>query len=182
MKNIFIINGHQAYPNSPGDLNRTIFDEMVKKLATKYHVQTTIVDEGYLLDEEREKFQWADYIIYQTPIFWFSIPGKFKTYFDQVYKSGIFFKGDKGYGQGGLFIDKRYMFSTTWNAPEDQFSTHAGFFQGKNVDEALFHLHRTQAFLGMKPFKTFSVHNVVKKPEVDKYLVDLDKHLEEIFF
>lgn len=181
MKNILIINGHQTYPHSQGELNETIFNRIVEKLSSKYQIKTTRVDDGYLVEEEQDKFQWADCIIYQTPIYWFSVPGKLKTYFDQVYKSGIFFKKGEQYGQGGLFKDKRYMFSTTWSAPEDQFATHAGFFEGKNVDEALFHLHRTQAYLGMRPFKSFAIHNVVKNPELPTYLSKLDDHLEEFF-
>lgn len=182
MKNILIINGHEAYPHSQGRLNDTLFQHMIKKLSKKYEIQTTHVDEGYLVEEEHRKFLWADCVIYQTPIYWFSVPGKFKTYFDRVYKAGVFFERGTAYGQGGLLNGKHYMFSTTWGAPADQFSTHAGFFQGRDLDDALFPLHRMQAYVGMRQLKTFSVHSVKKDPDVDSFLIKLDQHLDENFF
>ncbi|MGX1724816.1 NAD(P)H-dependent oxidoreductase, partial [Bacillus haynesii] len=77
--------------------------------------------------------------------------------------------------------DKKYMFSTTWNAPKDVFSKAGTFFEGKSLDEALFHLHKMQEFVGMKPLKTFSAHDVISNPQVDQYLADLDAHLKEVF-
>ncbi|WP_067839565.1 NAD(P)H-dependent oxidoreductase [Amphibacillus sediminis] len=181
MERIFIINGHQYYPHSQGLLNKTITEHMVKRLSAKYQVKVTYVDQGYLVTEEQDKFIWADCVIYQTPIFWFSIPGKFKQYFDQVLKSGVFYKRQDRYGQGGLLTDKFYMLSTTWSAPEDQFATHGGFFEGRSLDEALFHLHRMQAYIGMRRLKTFALYNVVREPDIKKGLVLLDQHLEEVF-
>lgn len=180
MKRILIINGHQKYPHSKGDLNQTIFQAIIKKLQKNYQVETTIVDQGYDVTEEQEKFKWADMVIYQTPIYWFSVPGKFKSYFDQIYKREIFFTGGKGYGRGGLLTDKKYMFSTTWGAPEEAFSNKEAFFEGKTVDDVLLPLHKTQEFIGMKQLKTFSVHKV-KTPNIENYLEKLDKHLLEVF-
>lgn len=39
MKNILIINGHEAYPHARGQLNHTIFTAMVDKLGEKYEVK-----------------------------------------------------------------------------------------------------------------------------------------------
>ncbi|WP_017471246.1 NAD(P)H-dependent oxidoreductase [Amphibacillus jilinensis] len=183
MKRILIINGHQFYPNSKGRLNRTLTEHMKSFLEStlSHEVKLTIIDDGYLIEEEQEKFKWADCVIYQTPIYWFSIPGKLKTYFDQVLKSGVFFESHQHYGQGGLMVNKHYMLSTTWNAPADQFLTHGGFFEGKSVDEALFHLHRLHAFIGMKSLKSFALFNVIKQPNVDQSLNLLTLHLDEVF-
>ncbi|WP_044339398.1 NAD(P)H-dependent oxidoreductase [Rossellomorea aquimaris] len=182
MKNILLINGHEYYPFSPGRLNKTIFDEMVSQISKKYEVKTTVVQDGYDIKEEQEKFKWADTIVYQTPIYWFSLPGMFKKYIDEVYEYGVFFGGsEEGYGKGGLMTGKKYMFSTTWNAPEGEYNHPEGFFKGQDLEGALEHLHRTQSFVGMEPLKSFGAQDVVANPDIDKYLTELRQHLKEVF-
>ncbi len=60
---------------------------MVTVLGENHHVKTTTIQDGYNIKEEQDKFLWADVVIYQTPIYWFSVPGLFKTYMDEVYES-----------------------------------------------------------------------------------------------
>lgn len=181
MKNILIINGHEKYPFAQGLLNRTLVEKMVELLKDNYNLKLTTVDEGYIIEEEIEKFKWADIIIFQHPIFWFGLPGKFKTYIDQVYQYGIFFAGGEKYGGGGLLTSKKYMLSTTWNAPESVFNDKTQFLDGKSLDEALYNIHKIHQFCGMTPMKSFSCHNVILAPNIEKYLSDLAKHLKENF-
>lgn len=180
MKNILIINGHEKYGSAEGKLNQTLADHMVSLLSEKSNVKTTIIQNGYGIEEEQQKFLWADIVIYQTPIYWFSIPGLFKTYMDEVYAYGLFFKGSDQYGRGGLLTGKQYMFSTTWNAPERAFNDPEQFFKGKNVEEAISHLHQVQEFLGMKPLKSFTCYDVIKNPNMDTFLSELEEHLKEV--
>ncbi|AHV97629.1 NAD(P)H-dependent oxidoreductase [Paenibacillus sabinae] len=180
MKNILIINGHEQYGGAEGKLNQTLVDRMVSILSEKNNVQTTIIQNGYNNEEEHRKFLWADVVIYQTPIYWFSIPGLFKTYMDEVYEYGIFFKGGDRYGEGGLLTGKKYMFSTTWNAPEQAFGDPQQFFKGEKLDEAIEHLHRVQEFLGMEALKSFACYDVIKNPKLDQYLSELEAHLHEV--
>ncbi|MDT3424816.1 modulator of drug activity B [Paenibacillus forsythiae] len=179
MKNILIINGHQKYGSAEGKLNRTLADRMVSLLSEKNNVQTTTLQSGYSIKEEQQKFLWADVVIYQTPIYWFSVPGLLKTYMDEVYEYGLFFKGADQYGRGGLLTGKKYMFSTTWNAPEQAFNDPAEFFKGESLEGAIAHLHRVQEFLGMEPLKSFACYDVIKNPKLDKFISELDSHLEE---
>jgi modulator of drug activity B len=182
MKNILVINGHEYYPFAKGQLDKTLFDVMVNDLSVKYNVKTTIVQDGYEIKEEHEKFKWADVIIYQTPLYWFSLPGAFKTYIDQVYEYGVFFGGEeKVYGEGGLMTGKKYMFSTTWNAPEYALNDPDMFFKGKDIEGAIEHLHNMQRYVGMEPLKTFSAHDVIQNPNVEKYISELKTHLKETF-
>ncbi|MDX8336807.1 MULTISPECIES: NAD(P)H-dependent oxidoreductase [Cetobacterium] len=183
MKNILIINGHEKYPFAEGRLNKTLMDKMVELLKEKYNLKTTVVQNGYEVQEEIDKFKWADIVIFQHPIFWFGLPGKFKTYIDQVYQYGVFFAGGEKYGSGGLFTSKKYMLSTTWNAPETAFNNKDKdeFLEGKSLDEALFNIHKIHQFCGMTPIKSFSCHNVVVAPEIDKYLKELENHIKENF-
>ncbi|MCM3734409.1 NAD(P)H-dependent oxidoreductase [Bacillus cytotoxicus] len=180
MKNILIINGHQTYRSAGGILNKTLTDNMVNVFSTNHNVKTTVVQNGYSIEEEQSKFLWADIVIFQTPIYWFNVPGLLKTYMDEVYAYGLFFKGSEQYGRGGLLTDKHYMFSTTWNAPEQAFNNPAQFFGGKSLEEALAHLHQTQEFIGMKPLKSFACYDVIKNPDINRFIFELHTHLEEV--
>ncbi|UOY91759.1 NAD(P)H-dependent oxidoreductase [Ectobacillus sp. JY-23] len=181
MKNILIINGHEYYEFAPGKLNKTIFDAIVATLKGTYEIQTTVVQNGYDIEEEHKKFTWADVVIYQTPIYWFSVPGLLKTYIDRVYSYGVFFAGSDVYGKGGLMQGKKVMFSTTWNAPEHVFENVNEFMEGKSLEESLLSLHKAHEFVGMESLKTFSCHDVVANPDIDKYMSDLHKHLQDVF-
>lgn len=180
MNNILIINGHQKYDSAEGNLNHTLMDRMISLLSEQNNIKTTIIQNGYKIEEEQQKFLWADLVIYQTPIFWFSVPGLLKTYMDEVYAHGLFFKGADQYGRGGLLTEKKYMFSTTWNAPEKAFNDSTQFFEGNSLEDALSHLHRVQKFLGMKPLKSFACYDVVKHPKIEKFVSELDAHLKEV--
>ncbi|GGD09257.1 flavodoxin [Pontibacillus chungwhensis BH030062] len=181
MNNILVINGHEPYPIAEGRLNKTLFDEIVTKLSTKYDVKTTVVSEGYDVKEEQEKFKWADTIVVQTPMYWFSLPGGTKTYMDSVYEPGVFFGGGEKYGESGLMTGRKYMFSTTWNAPKDAFSNHDEFFKGQDLEEAIDHLHNMQKYVGMEPLKSFGAFDVIKNPDIDTYMTELRQHLAEVF-
>ena len=178
MANILIINGHQKTPFATGRLNRTLATEMKKYLTEKGHlVKTTTVQKGYDAGQEQKKFLWADTIIFQYPVYWFGAPAILKQYIQDVYTYGIFYQtADKPYGQGGLLTGKTYMLSTTWNAPKEAFGTKL-----PTLDAALVAMHQAQSFVGLKPLPSFSCHNVVKNPQIEKYLLDLDKHLKKLF-
>jgi modulator of drug activity B len=182
MKNILVINGHEYYEFAKGQLNKTLFDQMVTTLSDKYEVKTTVVQEGYNIEEEHEKFKWADAIIYQTPMYWFSLPALFKKYIDEVYAYGVFFGGpEEKYGEGGLMKGKKYMFSTTWNAPEYALNDSDMMFKGEGIERALEHLHNMQKYTGMEPLKSFGAHDVIKNPDIEKYTSELARHLDEVF-
>ena len=178
MANILIINGHQKTPFATGRLNRTLAQEMKKYLTEKGHkVKTTTVEKGYDVVQEQKKFMWADTIIFQYPVYWFGAPAILKQYIQDVYAYGIFYQTSQdGYGQGGLLKGKTYMLSTTWNAPKEAF----GKFL-PTIDEALVAMHQAQSFVGMKALPSFSCHDVIKNPQIEKYLVDLDNHLKKVF-
>lgn len=183
MKNILVINGHEYYEHSKGQLNKTLFDAIVKQLSSNYNIMTTTLQDGFEKGEEQAKVKWANYIIYQTPIYNYSVPALFKEYIDQTHEYGVYFRGNTGeYGIGGGFLtDKRYMFSTTWNAPEKAFNDRSKFFEGRNVEDVLFHLHLSHKFAGMTGLKTFSCFDVKKNPDINVYLTSLQNHLSQYF-
>jgi len=191
-KNVFIINGHQYWEISKGKLNASLVEFAKDQLEQKgFTVKVTHIDNAYDIEQEIDKFVWADFIIFQTPIYWFSIPWGFKKYIDEVYMAGRgkIFNDDgrtrsdpgKKYGTGGLLQGKRYMLSTTWNAPLEAFEDKDQIFEGKDVDEVFFYFHKAQQFVGMKSVPAFSFYDVLKTPILEMDFKRYEKHLEQVF-
>ncbi len=174
---IFVLNGHKYYPFAQGKLNQTLFDKIVEVLGSGNEIKTTIVEQGYNVEDEIQKFLWADIIIFQTPINWFALPGTFKTYIDEIYRYGVFYGATDSYGKGGLLKGKKYMFSLTWNTPREEFGKTNGFFDGKKMDDVIVALHKTQEFCGLEKIPTFSVHDVVKNPDIPLFIKQLEEHI-----
>lgn len=181
MNNILVINAHQKYPLSEGRLNQTFFENIVEFLAKGYDVKTTVLSEGYLVQEEQEKYKWADAVVIQSPVFWYSFPSVFKAYIEKVYAHNVFYSGSEHYGKGGLLGNKKYMLSLTMGTPLDAFKHSGGFFDGKDIDEVYFHLHKIHQYCAMKPLKTFAACGVVNDPNVLDNLERLSKHIKSIF-
>ena len=194
MKKIFIINAHEAYPFSPGKLNRSFVEKAVIHLENRgYEIRQTDMNGDYDVNEEIEKHIWADAIILQTPVNWMGMPWSFKKYMDMVYSAGMdgrLCAGDgrsredagKQYGSGGTLTGRKYMLSLTFNAPADAFDDPDQFlFEGKSVDDLLFPAHMNFRFFGMTPLKTFASHDVMKNPDIAGDFIRFDAHLEELF-
>lgn len=177
--NFFIINGHKYYSYAQGRLNKALFDEIIRILKDNGDdVRTTVVESGYVVEEEIEKYKWADFIIFQTPMNWFSVPWIFKKYFDDVYAHGVFYTGSKEYGSGGLLVGKKYMFSITCNTVEAAFDNPKAFFDGKSPEDLIVALHKTQQFCGMEPVKSYFCFDVVHNPDMEKYQKSLNNHIQ----
>ncbi len=191
-KNILLVNGHQHWEMSKGELNKSLIELAEKVLTQKgYSVKTTHVEDAYDPTKEVEKLMWADFIIFQTPVYWFSIPWGFKKYIDEVYMAGygIMFDDDgrtrsepeKNYGTGGLMKGKKYMLSTTWNAPRGAFNDEAEIFEGKDVDDVFFYFHKAQEFVGMEHLPAFACYDVLKNPDIEADFKRYEEHLNKLF-
>lgn len=176
---VLLINGAQSQGVAKGQLNKTLFDQAIELLSPHFKILSTQVSEGYDIHQEQEKFAQADVVIFQYPVFWFSLPSDFKRYLDEVYEMGVFFGGSERYGEGGLMQGRRYMLSTTWNAPRIAFSKPDEFFEGQNTDEVLVGMHKAQQYVGMKPLPSFTAHDVVGKPEPDYIQQQWRQHLTQ---
>jgi NADPH dehydrogenase (quinone) len=194
MSKVLLINAHKRYPGfSEGKLNQTLIESAGRQLiAAGHEVRTTIIDNGYDVAEELEKYSWADALFVQTPVNWMSVPWPFKKYIDEVYTAGIgeVLCRDDGrtrsdlsrkYGSGGLMSGKRYMISATWNAPLEAFEEPDQFFEGRGVDGIFLWLHKTYQFFGMEPLPTFSCYDVLKDPDVTDVKAQFADHLKDAF-
>jgi len=192
MSNILIINAKKSFEHSKGALNQALSDSSESFLrAAGHQVQVTVVDDGYDISQEVEKYLWADVVIYQMPGWWMGAPWTLKKYIDEVFTlgHGKLYASDgrsrsdasKKYGSGGLIHDKKYMLSLTWNAPTEAFSDPEQFFEGVGVDGVYLPFHKANQFLGMRALPTFICHDVIKDPHFDEYIASLHQHLHQVF-
>ena len=192
MKNILLLNGAKAFGASEGRLSATLQDVAFSVLSSLgYQVQQTHIDQGYVLEDEIKKFLDSDVMIYQMPGWWMGEPWIVKKYIDEVFMGlyGKLFSGDgrsrddesKKYGSGGGDHGKKYLFSTTWNAPLESFTQKDQFFEGLGIDGVLFHLHKAHQFMGLQSLESFTCYDVIKNPQVEQYKKDYETHLRRIF-
>jgi modulator of drug activity B len=121
------------------------------------------------------------------------VPGAFKTYIDKVfgigYATGSMTIGDgrtrsdlsKKYGTGGILTEKKYMVSTTWNAPKSVFEDNDEFMDGLNLDESTATLHKTFQFCGMKKLPSFAIYDIFKDAHIKEDIETFKKHINDNF-
>ncbi|CAM3847663.1 NAD(P)H-dependent oxidoreductase [Arcobacter cloacae] len=183
MKKVLILNGHQYYDVvAKGELTQHYIDTANDFfLKNGFEVKHTHIEKGYDVEEECQKFEWADYVLFQYPVYWMGVPWITKKYFDETFTQGRHYTSDgrsrsdesKTYGTGGLLKGKKYMLSLTYNCPTSEFDNPKGFFDGLSLDEAHIATHKTFQFCGLEPLKTYSVHDIFKGD------LDLKKELEK---
>jgi len=195
MKNVLIINGHQRYAEiAEGKLTQLFIDAASDFFSKNgLNVKHSIVDSTYNVKDELDKFAWADYILFQYPVYWMGVPWMTKKYIDEIFSGGIqrvTYMNDgrskkdssKKYGSGGLMGDKKYMLSLTYNCPTSEFSNKDGFFDGLSLDEANVATHKTFQFCGAKPLETYSIHDIYKGDlDIDSELEKFEKTLKNNF-
>lgn len=193
MKNIFIINGHQKYSFSQGKLNETLAakaEEFFK--AKEFNVKKVTMEDDYDVNEEIEKFKWADVIFFQTPLNWMGVSWSFKKYIDEIFSMGMMgemSEGDgrsrenpkKNYGLGGKLTGK-YMISVTANAPKEAFNNpQETFFAGMSEDDLLMPTHLNFKWFGLEKMPTFMAYDVMKNPEIENDFKRFEEHLNRNF-
>ncbi|WP_067706230.1 NAD(P)H-dependent oxidoreductase [Erwinia sp. ErVv1] len=192
MSKILIVDAGKAFAHSKGELNHTLTDYATAFLRDAGHeVSVTVVDEGYVLADEVQKYVQNDVVIYQMPGWWMGEPWILKKYIDEVFTEGhgALYASDgrtradaaKKYGSGGLLQGKKYMLSLTWNAPLDAFTDPQQFFEGVGVDGVYLHFHKANQFLGMEGLPTFICNDVIKQPMIAEDLARYRAHLGGIF-
>ena len=175
MKNILIINGHQRYDQiAEGKLTKLFIDAASDFLTEKgLNVKHSVIESAYDISDELEKLAWADYILFQYPVYWMGVPWITKKYIDEVFSAGVntvTYVSDgrsrddasKRYGSGGLMQGKKYMLSLTYNCPDSEFDNKDSFFDGLSLDEANVATHKLFQFCGAEPLETYAIHDIFK--------------------
>jgi len=197
MKNVLIINAGQVFAHSKGLFNESLTQWTSETLTSLgYNIQTVYIGDEFEANAEAEKFNWADVIIYHTPIWWFQVPNRLKYYIDEVFtaghNNGIYSSDgrsrsnpDINYGTGGLMQGKKYMVTTTWNAPAAAFTLPGEFFDQKSVDEGvLFGFHKMNQFASLTRINGFHFHDLEKNgtaERIENYRINYIQHLKDQF-
>ncbi|WP_419698838.1 NAD(P)H-dependent oxidoreductase [Mucilaginibacter sp. NFX135] len=69
------------------------------------------------IEDEQQKVEWCDLMIWQFPLWWFSVPAILKGWVDRVFAMGRFYKNGRIY-EKGIFRGKRALLSLTRGGPE----------------------------------------------------------------
>lgn len=175
MKNVLLLTLHQKYEGiANGNVTKALTDAAKGFFEQNgFETKETVVENGYDVAEELEKFKWADLFFVQSPVYWMGLPWLGKKYIDEVFSGGggtVTYANDgrtrsdpsKTYGSGGLMGGKRYMLSFTYNCPKSEFDNPDGFFDGLSLDEANVALHKTFQFCGATPMPSFAVYDIYK--------------------
>lgn len=198
MKKIFSINGGQKFGHSGGKFNQTLMelDQGFFTSENGFEVKTTNINDPYNLKEEVGKYVWADVIIYHFPVWWFGMPNGLKKYIDEVFtaghRKGMYYSDGRksenpeiNYGTGGSLQGRKYMGTTTWNAPETAFTLANEFFDQTTVDDGvLFGFHKMNAFISLQRIDGMHFHEMEKNVTDDKisaYKNRYIEHLQDIF-
>ncbi len=109
---------------------------------------------------EQEKVMWADVIIFQFPLWWFSMPAILKGWFDRVFTYGFAFSAGQRYSAGPL-KGKRAMLALTAGGSPQMYSERG--FHGQ-IEDLLFSInHGILYYAGcdvLPPFLALGLNHV----------------------
>jgi len=194
MPNVLIINGHQHYDEVAEGRLTKVFINAANSFFTEngFNVKNSVVESDYDVEDELQKFVWADYILFQYPVYWMGVPWMTKKYIDEVFSAGHnrgLYLSDgrsredtsKRYGSGGQMQGTQYMLSLTYNCPASEFDNKEGFFDGLSLDQAHVATHKTFEFCGAEGLQTYAIHDIFKgdldiETEVKKFTTILQKN------
>lgn len=118
------------------------------------HSQHTLAAD---IHEELDKLLKADLVIFNFPIYWFSMPAIMKGWIDRVLISGVCYGGKRFYDRGGL-VGKKAMLTFTVGGQRHMLVN--GGVHGE-LDDMLHPILRgTLAYTGMTVLPTFVAHHV----------------------
>lgn len=111
------------------------------------------------LREEMDKLVWADLVIFQFPLWWFSLPAILKGWVDRVFAMGFSYGAGQRYATG-VFRGKRGMLAMTTGGPP------ASYVEGGShgeIGQLLMHIqHGMFAFVGMDVVPPFIAYGAAR--------------------
>jgi len=154
--NVLTQNGHQVRVSDlyamdfnpvagPRDVQRRVDTKRFDLLSERAEAfrQGTLADD---IVAEQEKVLWADFLIFQFPMWWWSVPAILKGWFDRVLMSGFAYSDSEWYDTGKL-KGKRAILSITTGAGRRRFAPQGLY---GDMDERLYSLqHGTLRYTGL---------------------------------
>ena len=121
-------------------------------------------DFGIDVAEEQAALRGADVIVLQHPIYWYSVPGLLKHWFDKVLARGF------AYGAGGReLVGKRCLWVATTGGEPEAYAP--GAEHGRPFGEYMPVIEQTAVFCGMRWEEPLIVHGVhrLSEPALAEY-------------
>ena len=131
MKNVLIVSGHTDLKND-SVANKTIINELKRLLPeAEYDILSDLYpDYRFDVKAEQEKLVKADIIVWQFPVFWYSMPSLLRKWVEEVVVHGF------AYGTDGTALQgKRFIASFTTGAPAEAYTPNG--FVGYTIEEVL---------------------------------------------
>jgi len=131
------------------------------------------------IQQELDKLLWADLLILNFPIFWFSTPAMLKGWIDRVLVSGVCYGGKRFYDQGGL-SGKKALVTVTLGGREHMFGD--GAIHGPLEDMLRPILRGTLAYVGfdvLQPFVAWHVPYISDEAR-QEFLTNYQQRLEHV--
>jgi len=123
------------------------------------------------IQAEIEKLKWCDLLIFNFPMYWFSVPAILKGWIDRVFVSGFCYGGKRFYDQGGL-KGKKGLLAFTLGGREHMFGQDKIHGEMQTMLRPI--LRGSMAYVGLSVLPPFIGWHV-------PYISDEDRHtlLEE---
>ncbi|PSS58567.1 NAD(P)H-dependent oxidoreductase [Pseudomonas sp. BBP2017] len=131
------------------------------------------------IQQELDKLLWADLVVLNFPIFWFSAPAILKGWIDRVLVSGVCYGGKRFYDQGGL-VGKKALVTVTLGGREHMFGE--GAIHGPLEDMLRPILRGTLAYVGfdvLEPFVAWHVPYISEEARKD-FLQSYQQRLQHL--
>ena len=139
------------------------------------------------IQAEIEKLKWCDLLIFNFPMYWFSVPAIMKGWIDRVFVSGLCYGGKRFYDQGGL-KGKKGLLAFTLGGREHMFGEDKIHGEMQTMLRPL--LRGSMAYVGLKVLPPFIGWHVPYISDEDRqsllkkyreYLTNLDQ-LDPLIF
>lgn len=132
------------------------------------------------IENEIQKLEWCDVIIFQFPLWWFGLPAALKGWVDRVFAMGRTYGGGRFY-ENGVFKGKKAMLSLTLGGDEELYVK-----DGWNGDlhGILRPIHRgVFEFNGFEVLEPFAVYGPARMTPADREaeLVRYSERLKGLF-
>ena len=117
------------------------------------------------LQREIDRVRWADFLLLQFPLWWFSLPAILKGWIDRVFAMGFAYDVGRSYESGPL-AGKRAMLALTTGSPAPLYAP-----GGRNgdIDGLLFHVqHGMLRFVGMDVLPPFIAFGAARVSDADR--------------
>jgi NAD(P)H dehydrogenase (quinone) len=117
------------------------------------------------INEEQEKVEWCDFMIWQFPLWWFSVPAILKGWVDRVFAMGRFYREPHFY-DNGLFAGKKALLSLTTGGAKETYDK-----DGFNGDMAgiLRPIHRgILQFVGFTVLQPHIIYGPVRLTDIQR--------------